>query len=105
MRCSHGLTNLLNHSPWIARYKSQWVYHLKVDSKVATKGKINKRGQSVVATIIGVLVLILSAELWGPLAFIFAVIKLVATFSFIVAWEAFKSVPIWIWDFTLSLFT
>ena len=59
----------------------------------------------MIITILAVIVLILTFELWVPLAFIFSVIKLVATFSLSAAWEAFKSVPIWIWDFVHSAFS
>lgn len=56
----------------------------------------------MIATGLAVIVLILAFELWLPLAFIFGAIKLVATFSPSAAWEAFKSVPIWIWEFVHS---
>lgn len=56
----------------------------------------------MIATGLAVIVLILAFELWVPLAFIFGAIKLVATFSLSAAWEASKSVPIWIWDFVHS---
>lgn len=52
----------------------------------------------MIATILAVIVLILAFEAWVPLAFIFGTIKLVTTFSLSAAWEAFKSVPVWIWD-------
>lgn len=53
----------------------------------------------MIITILAVIFLMASSEVWVPLAFLFAVIKLVTTFSLTAAWEAFKSVPIWIWDF------
>ena len=56
----------------------------------------------MIATILAWIVLILAAEAWVPLAFIFGAIKLATTFSLSAAWEAFKSVPIWIWDFVHS---
>lgn len=56
----------------------------------------------MIVTVLAVIVLILTFELWVPLAFIFGAIKLVATFSLSAAWEAFKSVPIWVWDFVHS---
>lgn len=56
------------------------------------------------ATFLAVVVLMLTAELWMPLAVIFGVIKLLATFSISAAWEATKSVPIWVWDFAQSAF-
>ena len=59
----------------------------------------------MIITILAVIVLILTFELWVPLAFIFGVIKLVTAFSLSAAWEAFKSVPIWIWDFVHSVFS
>jgi hypothetical protein len=55
-------------------------------------------------TIIAVIVLILTVELWLPLAFVFGFIKLVTSFSLAMAWIAMKSVPIWIWDFVHSVF-
>ena len=59
----------------------------------------------MIATIVCVLVIILTSELWVPLAFVFGAIKLVTTFSLAAAWAALKSVPIWIWDFTNSALT
>lgn len=53
----------------------------------------------MIADVLAVIVLILASELWLPLAFLFGAIKLVTTFSLGVAWAAFKSVPIFIWDF------
>lgn len=50
-------------------------------------------------TALAIVVLILSFELWLPLAFLFGIIRLVTALSINAAWEAFKSVPIWIWDF------
>jgi hypothetical protein len=54
------------------------------------------------ATVLAVIVVVLTFELWVPLAFIFSAIKLLATFSLSAAWNAFKSVPVWIWDFTYA---
>lgn len=59
----------------------------------------------MIATGLAIIVLILAVELWVPLAFIFGIIKLVTTVSLSAAWEAFKSVPIWIWDFVHSAFS
>lgn len=53
-------------------------------------------------TIAAIVVLLVTMELWVPLAFLFGVIKLFATLSISEAWEAWKSVPIWIWDFVHS---
>ena len=53
----------------------------------------------MIADIVSIIALIFLLEIWLPLAFIFALIKLVTTFSLVAAWEAFKSVPVWIWDF------
>ena len=56
----------------------------------------------MIALGVAVVILVLSIELWLPLAFLFGGIKLLATFSIIAAWEAFRSVPTWIWDFILG---
>lgn len=53
----------------------------------------------MIADIISIIALILLFEIWLPLAFIFGLIKLATSFSLGAAWEAFKSVPVWIWDF------
>lgn len=56
----------------------------------------------MIATGLAVIVLILTFEFWLPLAFVFGAIRLVATFSHSAAWEAFKGVPVWIWEFVHS---
>lgn len=55
-------------------------------------------------TVAALLLLLVTFEIWLPLAFIFAAIKLVTSFSIGAAWQAFKSVPLWIWDFVHNLF-
>jgi hypothetical protein len=54
-------------------------------------------------TFLAIVVLIVTFELWLPLAFLFGAIRLLATFSVGSAWEAMKSVPMWVWDFTHSV--
>lgn len=56
----------------------------------------------MIATGLAIIVLVLAFEVWLPLAFIFGTIKLLVTFSLSAAWEAFKSVPIWIWEYVHS---
>ncbi len=56
----------------------------------------------MIADILTIIAMILLFEIWLPLAFIFGFIKLVTSFSLVAAWEAFKSVPVWIWDFINS---
>lgn len=58
----------------------------------------------ILETILAVLVLVLTVELWFPIALVFGFLKLVTSFSIFLAWDAFKSVPMWIWDFVHSLF-
>ena len=54
--------------------------------------------------ILAIIVLIITSQFWIPLAFLLGILKLIFTFSFSAAWIAFKSVPIWIWDFVHELF-
>lgn len=54
-------------------------------------------------TIVAIIVLILSSELWIPLAILFGFLKLIFSFSLIAAWDSGVSVPIWIWDFVHNL--
>lgn len=54
--------------------------------------------------IFAIIVLIITIELWFPLALLFGSLKLILTLSLSAAWVAFKSVPIWIWDFVHNLF-
>ncbi|WP_370285095.1 hypothetical protein [Pseudooceanicola nanhaiensis] len=56
----------------------------------------------MIATVFAFLVVLLTCELWIPLAFLFGAIELVTTFSIGAAWDAFASVPVWIWDFVLG---
>ena len=55
-------------------------------------------------TILALIVVVLSVEIWLPLAVIFGFLKFVVTFSITEGWIAFKSVPLWIWDFVHGLF-
>jgi hypothetical protein len=54
------------------------------------------------ATALAVIVMVLTVQLWVALAFVFGAVKFLATFSLSAAWAAFKSVPVWIWDFTYT---
>ena len=55
-------------------------------------------------TIIAIIIMVLAVELWLPLAAIFGLLKFAFTFSVTESWIAFKSVPLWIWDFVHGLF-
>lgn len=55
-------------------------------------------------TLIALIVVVLSIEIWLPLAAIFGFLKFIVTFSVAEGWFAFKSVPLWIWDFVHNLF-
>jgi hypothetical protein len=57
------------------------------------------------APFLAVVLLVMTIELWLPLAFIFGAIKLVISFSLGEAWLAFKGVPLWIWDFVQAALT
>jgi hypothetical protein len=57
------------------------------------------------ATFLAVVLLVMTIELWLPLAFIFGAIKLMTSFSLAESWLAFKGVPLWIWDFVHSALT
>lgn len=59
----------------------------------------------MIVTIVAVFIMIFTAELWLPLAFFFGLLKLITTFSISAAWDAAKSVPAWVWDFAISLFS
>jgi hypothetical protein len=54
--------------------------------------------------ILAIIVLIITSQLWIPLAFLLGFLKLIFTFSLSAAWIAFKSLPILIWDFVHELF-
>jgi hypothetical protein len=55
------------------------------------------------AFIIALAISVITVELWLPIAGLFGVIKLIVTFSISQGWEAFKSVPMWVWDTSYSL--
>lgn len=55
------------------------------------------------AFIIALAISVITVELWLPIAGLFGVVKLIVTFSISQAWEAFKAVPIWVWDTSYSL--
>lgn len=58
----------------------------------------------MVVDIFAIIILIITIELWFPIALIFGFLKFLLTLSFSAGWVAFKSVPIWIWDFVHNLF-
>ena len=55
--------------------------------------------------IVAIIIIVLTVELWLPIAAIMAVLRLIFTFSLNQAWEAFKAVPVWVWDTTYSVLT
>ena len=55
------------------------------------------------AFIIAVVIIVITVELWLPIAGLFGLIKLIVTFSISQAWEAFKAVPVWVWDTSYSI--
>jgi hypothetical protein len=48
-------------------------------------------------TAFAIFVILASFEIWLPVAGLFFLLKLVTSFSLSAAWEAFVSVPMWIW--------
>ena len=53
--------------------------------------------------IVAVIIIVITIELWLPIAGLFGLIKFIVSFSISQAWEAFKAVPIWVWDMSYSL--
>ena len=62
-----------------------------------------KNGQLDMDTIVALILLAVTIEVWFPVATIWGIIKLIFTFSISAGWEAFKSVPLWIWSFVNNL--
>ena len=54
--------------------------------------------------IISLIILLVTIQIWGPIATLYGIFKLLFTLSISAAWEAWKSVPGWIWDFVHSVF-
>jgi hypothetical protein len=55
-------------------------------------------------TFIAVVILLLTSEIWVPLAVLWGFANLVFTLSIGATWMAAKSIPLWIWDFVHSWF-
>jgi hypothetical protein len=52
-----------------------------------------------------IVIIVLTVEMWLPIAAIMGILKLIVTFSLSQGWEAFKAVPFWVWDTTYSILT
>ena len=52
---------------------------------------------------LALVIIVITLEMWLPIAGLLAFFKLVVTFSVSQAWITFKSVPIWVWDTSYSI--
>jgi hypothetical protein len=66
------------------------------------------RGETALVRMVflaAIIIIVLTVEMWLPIAVIMGILKLIFTLSLSLAWEAFKAVPIWVWDTTYSVLT